>query len=168
MSRRIRWTGVIVGSVVALLAGWLILLAMPDFYAMIAWEEHPGGVGSTTAERQELATAVWIVASAASLCVGYFLGEVVAGGMARSSSGFNGALIAVLVPALGAIALVATMLPTLLAVGWPVAFSSENLGLLSFWATVFGVFFPISVVVAYVGGRAGGRLRYGASAGASA
>ncbi len=151
------------GSVVALLAGWLILLAMPDFYEMIAWEEHPGGVASSTSERQELATIVWIVASATSLCVGYFLGGILAGRMAHCSSGLNGALIAVFVPAVGTITLVAMTLPTLLAVGWPVAFSSENLGLLYFWAMVFGVLFPISVVVAYIGGRAGGGLRAGAS-----
>ena len=164
MSRRIRWTGVIAGSVVALLAGWLTLLAIPAFTTMIAWEEHPGGVGSTTAERQELALAVWIVASAASLCAGYFVGGVVAGGMARASAGLNGALVAVLVPVLGTITLVAMMVPTLLSIGWPFVFEADDLGKLFYGVVVLGVFFPISVVAAYVGGRAGPRLRARASA----
>ncbi len=165
MLRRVRWVGVIVGSVAALLAGWLILLALPDFYAMIAFEERPGGVTSWTSESQELATTVWIVTSATSLCVGYFLGGVVAGRTARSSPGLNGALVAVLVPALGIITLVALMLPTLLSVMWPPVFiEGEELAKLTFWVMVFGVFFPISVAVAFVGGRAGGRLRARGSA----
>ncbi len=166
MLRRVRWVGVIVGSVAALLAGWLILLALPDFYAMIAYEERPGGVTSLTSESQELATTVWIVTSATSWCVGYFLGGVVAGRMARSSPGLNGAVVAVCVPALGTITSVAMILPALLSVSpeWSVVFGSENLGLLSFWVMMFGVFFPISVVVAYVGGRVGGRIRARVSA----
>ena len=92
MFRRVRWVCVIAGSVVALLAGWLLLLAMPDFYAMIAFEERPRGVVPVTSESQELATIVWIVASAVSWYVGYFLGGILAGRMARSSSGLNRAL----------------------------------------------------------------------------
>ncbi len=162
--RRIRWTGVIVGSVVALLVGWLMLLAMPDFYTMIAWEEHPGGVGSSTTERENLATIVGGVTWAISWYGGYFVGGVVAGGMARSSAGLNGALVAVLVPVLGIITLVALMVPTLLSIGWPFVFEAEDLGKLFYWVVVLGVLFPISVVAAYVGGRAGPRLLARASA----
>jgi hypothetical protein len=168
MLRHVSWIGVIAGTAVALLAGRLTLLATPDFYGMIAYQEGPGRTVVLSAERQMTADYVQMLVSAISWSLAYFLGGLVAGRMAGSSAGLNGVLTAMLGALFGAIRLLATVLPD--AVGPPLdpLVRSENLGLFSLWAMMFAVFFPITVVVAYIGGRVGGHLRARASARAGA
>lgn len=168
MLRRISWPGIVVGAVVALLAGWLMLLATADLYSMIAWEEGPGGVGRGTGEMLQLATYVSILVSFISWYAAYFLGGLVSGRVAAYSPGINGALVAVLIPALGTIALVALMLPVLFSEGLSFAFEPENLGKLFYFVAGFAVFFPLGVLAAYIGGRVVGRLRAQRSARAGA
>jgi hypothetical protein len=165
---RLRWTGVIAGTMVALLAGRLILVAMPDFYGMIAYEERPGDTVAFSTQSQTTAIGVQMLISAISWLLAYFLGGLVAGRMARSSDGLNGMLTAVLGALVGAAWYAWGVLPLVVGASIGPQVRSENLGLLSFWTMVFAVFFPISALVAYSGGKVGGRLRSRASARAGA
>jgi hypothetical protein len=166
--RHISWMGVIAGTAVALLAGRLMLFAMQDFYTMIAYQEGPRGTVVSSAERQMMADYVQLLVSAISWSFAYFLGGLVAGRIARSCAGLNGVLTAVLGTLFGVISLLAAVLPTVVGPTLPPVMRSENLGLLSLWMMLFAAFFPITVIVTYVGGRVGGHLRARALARAGA
>jgi hypothetical protein len=168
MLRHISWRGVIAGTVVALLAGRLILVTMPDFYGMIAYEDSPGDMVVLSVERQMTAAYVQMLVSAISWSLAYFLGGMVAGRMARSSGGLNGVLTAVLGALVGVAQFAWGVLPLVVDASIDSLSRSENLGTFSFVVMVFAVFLPISVLVAYIGGRLGGRLRARASARAGA
>lgn len=161
--RRIRWGAVVAGTLVAVLAWWLIWSAAPSFQVMVAVERR-GGVTVSTTERQTLATALFLTTGALSALFAHFLGGVMAGRVAFASPGLNGALTAVLSPIFGTVALLATTSPTLLSdprVEWSAVFGSENMGLVSYWVMAFAVIFPFNLLLGYLGGRPGGRNRAG-------
>ncbi len=159
--RRIRWRAVVVGALVALLALRLIAFVTPNFQEIVAYE-HRGEVTVITSERQMLATTLSLATGALSTLLAHFLGGVVAGRVAFSSPGLNGALTAVLSPIFGTLVFLTTTMLALLsdpAVDWNVVFGPENLGLVSFWVMAFAVIFPFNLLLSYLGGRLGGRLR---------
>jgi hypothetical protein len=138
---RIRWPAVIMGAVVALLVSALTVLFVPGVYGLIPYE---------------------MLAGVLTLSLAHFLGGFVAGRMAATSPGLNGALTAVLNTLLGVVAYSAALMLSLLGspypIEWGTFFGSENLGPLFFWAMRVAVVFPITLLAGYLGGRLGGRF----------
>ena len=115
-----------------------------------------------TTERQVFAETLSMISLAISTLLAHLLGGVVAGRMAFTSPGLNGALTAVLSPIFGTVGLLATTVPALLSdprVEWSVVFGSENMGLVFFRVMAFVVIFPFNLLLSYLGGRLGGRNR---------
>lgn len=147
---RIGWLGIFVGTVAALVTGRFLIWALPDFYGMIA---HGDGLGRTVVLSQTAADAVSVLAWVVFWALAYFLGGLLAGGLARPSAGLNGALTAVCGGMFGIVRFFVAVGPN--AVGDP-----ENQGLAVVQAVVFAfIFFPVTVVASYFGGKAGGRQR---------
>ena len=148
---RIGWVGVVLGTVAALVMGRFLIWASPDFYSMIAYEYGLGGATVLSAERQTAADAVSLLTWVACWALAYFLGGLVAGRLARSSAGLNGALTALCGGVFGIVSF-------FVAVGGPTGVGDpENQGLAVIHAVVFAfVFFPVAVVASYFGGKVGG------------
>lgn len=161
--RRISWIAVIVGTVVALVAGRLTLVAMPDFYAMIAYQEGRGGTVVLSTERQMRADFVQVLVLAISWSLAYFLGGLVAGRMASSSGGLNGMLTALLGALVGVAWFMWDVLPLVVSASLEPLSRSEDLGNMLVLTMVFAVLLPITVLAAYIGGKLGGSLRGRAS-----
>lgn len=144
--------GVISGTVVALVLGRFLFWVLPD-YGIFTYETGSreatvlSGIGQTMADLVSVFT--WAICWA----LAYFLGGAVAGMLARTSVGINGALTAVCGGFFG-------IGSFLVAVG-PVnaVMDSENLALTIIHAMVFSlIFLPITILTSYLGGKVGGHL----------
>lgn len=80
-----RWIGVVLGTVTALLAGRLLSLAVGGFYRIIAFDEGERGTFVLSSDSQTLAVEVLGVAVAWALPL--FIGGIVAGKLAGSYAG---------------------------------------------------------------------------------
>ena len=150
-----RWAPVVVGAAVALLVFGLINVVVPEFRASVAYESR-GEITVMTPERQMLADALQLFMTVLSLVLAHFLGGLVAGRMTSSSPGLKGAMTAVLaalVKIVKLLALYATIVES------PIGMDSENGGLYFLHVMAFVLFFPLTIMLGYLGGRLGGRLR---------
>jgi hypothetical protein len=146
------WAPVVVGAVVALLIFRLINFVVPKFRASVAYESR-GEIMVMTPERQMLVDALQLFLS---VVLAHFLGGLIAGRITSSSPGLNGALTAVLaalVKIVKLLALYATI------VGSPTGMDSENGGPFFLHVMAFVLFFPLTIILGYLGGSLGGRLR---------
>ena len=157
--RRIGWIGVVTGTVVALVAGWLIFFAMPDFYTMIAYEEKAGGITVSSTDRQTTAHTLEMIVVAASCSLALFLGELVAGRMARASSGLNGMVITILGALILSLWYSWEVFPVIVSALADSVSRDEDLGNVSFWVMMFSIYLPFALLVSFAGGRVGGLLR---------
>ena len=154
---RIGWVGVALGTVAALVMGRFLIRASPNFYGMIAYEDGPGRTTVLSGESQTAADAVSVLAWVVCWALAYFLGGLVAGRLAHSSGGLNGALTTVCGGIFGIVSFFVVVGPN--AGGDP-----EGQALAELHAVVFAfVFFPVTVVASYFGGKVGGRQRTGST-----
>jgi hypothetical protein len=152
--RRIGWIGVVTGTVVALVAGWLIFFAMPDFYTMIAYEEKAGGITVSSTDRQTTAHTLEMIVVAASCSLALFLGR-----MARASSGLNGMVITILGALILSLWYSWEVFPVIVSALADSVSRDEDLGNVSFWVMMFSIYLPFALLVSFAGGRVGGLLR---------
>lgn len=159
MLRRTRWVGVVVGAAVTILLVRLLRFPtdraiVPGLYEL-AGLEQPDGIIGAPLDQWGLVGVFHMLILLSSLLVPHLFGGLVAGRMVPFSPGLYGATTAVL-SALFGIAAFFTWLGTSL-------LDAGNLGLVFFWALSFAVYFPLTLLVAYLGGKLGGRFRIGFS-----
>jgi hypothetical protein len=161
-----RWKGVVLGTVVALLIGRLLPLVTPDFYAMIAYEESARGTTVMTTESQTTALGVWLLVLVGSWCLAYLIGGIVAGLIADSAAGLNGIMTVILGVVVGAVWVSWGVLGLVVGGSFEGPSGAENLGLFYVWSVVFLVSLPVILLSGFFGGRLGGAARRRANAAA--
>jgi hypothetical protein len=163
--RHVRWRGVILGTVVALLVGLFLPQVTPDFYAMIAYEQSVRGTSVMTTESQTAALEVWLLVLVATWSLAYLIGGAAAGAVSGSYPGFNGVMTVLLGVVAGAAWVSWTVLELYLGGTFEGKAGDESLGLFYVWAIVFLISLPVIVLAGFLGGRLGGTVRRRVGAG---
>ena len=169
--RRVRWRGVILGTAVALVLVWVfgsilssqvVRPKLDGFLYELAGVEDSGRSISGTGEQWMSFEWLHALVGISSLFFAHFLGGFVAGRMAITLPGLNGATTAALAALFGVARFLIAVLPLIVDPSIDPRTRSENGGLFLFQGLGFiFVSFPVTLLAGFLGGRTGGKLRSG-------
>ena len=160
--RRIRWAGVIVGAAATALISFLLALFVSSVIVARLYRAFIAEGAGMTAREDALFNILSGVSHLVAVLLAFFLGGLVAGGVAAAFPGLNGAVGAAVV-ALGSFAwFVAPLVPWIwepISNPGEVYTRFENLGNLLRVSLAHCAVLPFVVLAGYAGGKLGGRLR---------